>query len=61
MPKLPSYSHSRLSVLFALIGALLVAGGAWLVYPPAGVIVAGFAFVLGAYVVRYLEVKSEAA
>ena len=59
--KRPSYSRDRLTVIVAVLGAVLVAVGAWLLYPPVGVVVAGVECLTAAYVVRYLEVKSEVA
>jgi hypothetical protein len=45
------------TVLLAVFGVLLVAGGAGLVYPPAGVIVLGVGALVGAYVRTYLEAR----
>ena len=42
----------------AVIGALLVALGALLIYPPAGLIAAGVESIIAAYVARYVEVQS---
>jgi hypothetical protein len=43
------------ALLLAILGAIAIAGGAGLIYVPAGVIVAGVELLAGAYVIRYLE------
>ena len=49
----------RLSVILALVGGLLVAFGAFLVYVPAGFVVLGAFLIAFGYVRRALEVLSE--
>jgi hypothetical protein len=47
------------TLLLAVLGALVVAVGVALIYPPAGVIVAGLELLAAAYVIRYLEARRE--
>jgi len=54
-----SFMRSTLVVVLAVLGAVLLAVGVALVYFPAGVIVAGVATIVSAYVIRFLEVQSE--
>lgn len=42
--------------LLAVVGVVLLCLGVFLIYPPAGFIVAGVAAIVVAYVARYLEV-----
>ncbi len=48
-----------LSLLSAVLGAVLIVAGVAVVYLPAGLIVGGVVLVTAAYVARYLEVQSE--
>jgi hypothetical protein len=50
----------RLSVLLAVLGAVVIAAGAAMVFPPAGVFVSGVECVVASYVIRYLEARREA-
>jgi hypothetical protein len=45
-----------LDVLLAVVGAIALVVGAWLVYLPAGVIAAGVVLIVAAYLRRALEV-----
>jgi len=44
-----------MALIFAVVGAVLIAAGAALVAVPVGLIVAGGEFIVAAYVARYLE------
>lgn len=48
-----------LSLLSAVLGVVLIVAGVSVTYWPAGLLVAGVALVMAAYVARYLEVQSE--
>jgi hypothetical protein len=45
------------ALALAILGALVIALGAGMVYLPAGVVVAGLELLAAAYVVRYLEAQ----
>jgi len=44
-----------MALILAILGAVLLAAGVALVYPPAGLIVAGLSLLAAAYIRRYLE------
>lgn len=46
-----------MALILAAVGALLIAAGCALVFPPAGVVVAGVELVCAGYVVRFLQAK----
>lgn len=48
----------RRAPILAVLGAVLFAVGVALIYPPAGLIVAGFSLVTAGYIDRYMEVQS---
>lgn len=48
---------NRLALFLALCGALALVLGAGLVYLPAGVVVAGFEALVGAYLIQYWEAR----
>lgn len=48
---------ARLAV--AVVFGLLVSAGGWLVYPPAGLILAGLQGYAGLYVTAYLKARSD--
>jgi hypothetical protein len=46
-----------LAAVLAVLGVLVIAAGAWMVLPAAGVIVGGLELVASAYVIGYLEAR----
>ena len=53
------FTRDLLAVVLAVLGAGLLVAGVWLMYLPAGVVLAGVCCVAAAYLIRYLEVQSE--